>query len=115
MTKMSGPAKPTDESPSQSGVACAKCEHINSRGRSVCERCGAHLYVLCHSCGHRNERFHTRCPECGHKLHRSPVKRAVRAFLGKDKKGAQVLLLVLAILIGIALIIWLTNLRLPPA
>ena len=106
---MSGPAKQTEQTQSQVGVTCAKCEHVNARGQNVCEACGAHLHVVCHNCGNRNARSRTRCEECGHKLHRSWAKRSLRALLGKDKTGLQVLLLIVAILFGILAIVLLST------
>ena len=111
---MSGPVKQTEQTQSQVGVTCAKCEHVNARGQNVCEACGAHLHVVCHNCGHRNARSRTRCEECGHKLHRSWLKRTTRAVFGTDKRSLQVLLLVIAILLGILAIVLLSNLQVRP-
>jgi hypothetical protein len=113
MMKMSGPEKLTEQTRSHPGVLCAKCEHVNAHGRNVCESCGAHLHVVCHSCGHRNERARTLCSECGHKLHRSWGRRANRLVFGKDKRVIQVILLILAILIGAALIVFFAGLSFP--
>ena len=106
MTKMSGPVKQS-ESRASSGVTCAKCEHVNPHGRSVCENCGAHLHVVCHSCGHRNPRSRTHCSECGHKLHRRWYKRLLRRVFGTDKKAAQGVLLIITVLLsGMALLVY---------
>ncbi len=110
---MNGPAKTTDHPETTTEVTCAKCEHVNPHGRSVCERCGAHLHVVCHHCGHRNARSRTHCKECGHKLHRSRLKRLTRAVFGKDTKGLQALLLIVAILAGVAVIIFFAEFELP--
>ena len=113
--KMSGPEKPTESTQSSRAVLCAKCEHLNPHGLNVCERCAAHLHVVCHSCGHRNERVRTRCLECDHQLHRTSIGRFAQSLFGKDRKMSviQTTLLVIAIVVGIAVIVFFSELRLP--
>lgn len=110
---MSGPQKPIepDTERSHAGVVCAKCEHSNARGRNTCEKCGAHLHVVCHHCGHHNARVAHRCEECGHNLHRSLGRRWARAFAKKNGKMslAQLILLIVAILVGMGVIIFLSE------
>src|ERR1043165_1246686 len=113
MTKMSGPEKPTEQPRSAPGVRCAKCGHDNAHRRNVCENCGAHLYVVCHSCGHRNERSRTHCLECTHKLHRSLTAKISRGLFGTDKRLVQLVLLLLAILLGLGLIVFFSQMRVP--
>lgn len=112
---MSGLAKPTERSSSPEGIVCAKCRHFNGKGRNVCESCGAHLHVVCHHCGQRNSRSQSQCSECGHRLHRSRARRALRGFLPKRSNDLvlQIVLIVIAILIGYALIHLLGNYRAP--
>jgi hypothetical protein len=111
---MSGSEKQTEHVPSRQGVLCAKCEHLNVRTNNVCEYCGSHLHVVCHNCGHRNERVRTRCIDCGHRLHRSWLSRLSNSF-GKNRKMSliQTVLLVLGILIGIAIIVFFSEFRIP--
>jgi hypothetical protein len=114
---MSGPEKSTEQSHSSRAVLCAKCEHLNPHGMNVCERCRAHLHVVCHNCGQRNERVRTRCLECNHNLHRSGFGRLIRSFFGKDRKMSviQTTLLIVAILIGFAMIVFFSSSWNPPS
>ena len=101
----------SSQPPPDKPIRCAKCGHQNAPRISVCESCGAHLYVTCQNCGHRNERSRSRCVECRHKLHRSWFKRLAR------KKGKisllQVALLVIGILLGLAVVVYFSELRVP--
>lgn len=112
---MSGLAKPTKSSSSPDGVVCAKCRHPNGRGRNVCESCGAHLHVVCHHCGQRNSRSSAECSECGHKLHRSRGKHVLRGLLPKrsNQLALQILLMIVAIILGYLLIHTLSNYHAP--
>jgi hypothetical protein len=114
---MSGSEKLIEPAGDAAGVVCARCEQVNSRKRNLCQACGAHLHVVCHHCGHRNDRASSRCTECNHKLHRSWWKQASRRLFGKEKSVSrlQIILLVLAILIGIGGILFLAELQLPDA
>jgi hypothetical protein len=102
---MSGPEKLIDEPQESRGVVCAKCEHLNPRGRNTCGHCGAHLYVLCHSCGNRNPRSVSACTECGRRLHRSLWRRITRRLFERDRKkwALQAIVVVIGILIALAL------------
>ena len=108
---MSGQQNPIEPAPSSSAVVCAKCDHLNPHRRNVCESCGAHLYVVCHYCGHRNQRSAARCSECDRNLHRSWWKRLSRSMVGKNRKVsvAQIILLLVAIAIGFALVIFFSD------
>jgi hypothetical protein len=112
---MSGLAKRTEQSSSPEGIVCAKCRHVNARGRNVCASCGAHLHVVCHHCGQRNARSSLQCSECGHNLHRSVAKRAFRGLFPKNSNNLvlQIVLVIIAILVGYMLIHTFSNYRVP--
>lgn len=97
-------------------VKCSACGHLNAKRQSRCESCGVHLYVSCRRCGRGNERTLSRCVECGSKLHRSWVKRSSgRLFgVGRQISVIQIVLLVLAILVGFLLVIKLAGFSSPP-
>ena len=97
------------------GVLCAKCEHINPRKLSSCERCSAHLYVTCVDCGHRNERGFTRCKECGRRLHRRLGERLVRRIVGPNFaiKPLHVLIFCAGIALVFGVIVFVANIHLP--
>jgi len=97
MSEQAAIAEKTDR-----GVLCAKCEHLNPRRVSACERCGGHLYVSCVDCGHRNERVLSRCAACRRRLHRGSLERLTRRLVGKN--FAVTPMTVFLFLAGIALV-----------
>jgi uncharacterized membrane protein YvbJ len=113
---MSGPEKLIEGASSSRTIACAKCGQSNAHHRNVCEACGAHLHVSCQRCGHRNARIEKVCHECGQSLHRNWLRRACRGFSSKHGRLSllEIVLLLLAILAGIAIIVFLAELRVPP-
>jgi hypothetical protein len=112
---MSGCKNQTDGPRVQRGVLCAKCEHLNPPGLSTCEFCNAHLHLLCSYCRQRNARVQSCCSQCGRSLHRSFWSRGWQALFGRERKMhlVQAILLALAILAGLALIIFFSEFRLP--
>jgi hypothetical protein len=112
---MSGLKKQSETAEAKRGVLCAMCEHLNPLGRSTCEFCKAHLYLACSRCGSRNARVQSRCSQCNRELHRSILSRIWHAPLGRQRRMTilQAVLLVLAIITGLALIVFFAELRLP--
>ena len=112
---MSNPESGLTAPPSERGVLCAKCDHLNPPGSKACEECGDHLYVACHYCGHKNRRVDAVCAECGHHLHRSLWRRWQRKFLGQNRKIliVELILLVIVVVVGFNLIVRLVEYK-PP-
>ena len=78
------------------GVLCAKCEHLNPPQSSICNRCGAHLFLTCKACGQSNLRVLTRCTACNKRLHADFLARFERGR-GRKRKSTLVVLLVLGL------------------
>ena len=108
---MSNPESGLTAPPSERGVLCAKCDHLNPPGSKACEECGAHLYVACHYCGHKNRRVDAVCTECG----RSLWRRWQRKFLGQNRKIliVELILLVIVVVVGFNIIVRLVEYK-PP-
>ncbi|MFO1498600.1 MAG: zinc ribbon domain-containing protein [Verrucomicrobiota bacterium] len=117
MMKMNGRENPIEPVVPPAGVACAKCGHENPHGQTHCASCGSHLHVVCQHCGHRTERSRRRCPECGGKLHRSWRRRTTRSLLGQDRRKllSQIVLLVVAIVLGLIFIVYFSEWHTPEA
>lgn len=97
------------------GVLCAKCNHVNPPGRTLCNRCGSHLFITCNDCGHQSERSVTRCRKCGRRLHRSALQKLGVRFFGKSMKPSltAVLLFIAGVAIAFGIIVFVAELRLP--
>lgn len=99
------------------GVACPKCEHVNSAEKHTCRRCGAHLYVSCTKCGARNPRVRSSCLDCGQRLHRSRWSSLDRRFsrLTRGKvKLMHIFLLILGIALAYKVVVYLAEYQPPP-
>ncbi len=59
----------------QSGLVCARCEHVNPGWNSTCEGCGAGLWKYCPKCDQRNQRTASHCSACGTSLRPSTLAR----------------------------------------
>jgi len=57
------------------GVLCARCDHLNRGGATVCERCKSELFIKCAYCGEMNLRALENCGKCKHHLHRGIFRR----------------------------------------
>ena len=68
-----GPAQVSVRSDGGKGVLCAKCDHLNPPGSTMCEYCHAALFGTCRHCGKTVQRTSDRCEFCGHHTrHKSP-------------------------------------------
>ena len=88
-------------------VLCPKCEHLNSRDRTACARCGASLWQTCHACEGKFEATLSRCTNCGKRTKRNKrrgTNKTVKAPLTTNEK-ANLFLIILATVVFITVFI----------
>jgi hypothetical protein len=84
---------------SKRGLLCVKCEHLNLATDTLCQICGADLFMICLQCGSRNERVRSRCTQCRQSLSYTWWRRFLSRWTGR-KNSAMVLVQALFLHVG---------------